>query len=74
MCKTTWALFRISLAKIPDPTQILMELHGRDLLEGKIVDHSDSSAQEDSYAVVEVEGLSHLVGVSSRLIKGILRE
>lgn len=51
-----------------------MELHGRDLLEGKIVDHSDSSAQEDSYAVVEVEGLSHLVGVSSRLIKGILRE
>lgn len=74
MCKTTWVHFRISDIYIPEPVQILMELHGKDLLEGKIIDVSDSSGQEDPYAVVEVVGLSQPVVVAMRHIKGTLRE
>ena len=38
-----------------------MELHGEDFLEGKIVDVSNGPGPEDSYAVVEVQGLSQPV-------------
>jgi hypothetical protein len=74
MCETTWVHFRICDVYIPEPTQVLMELHGKDLLEGRIIDVSDHSSQEDPYAVVEVEGLSQSVVVAMRYIKGIPRE
>jgi hypothetical protein len=74
MCEATSVHFRISDVYFPEPTQILMELHGRDLLEGKIIDVSGSSGQEDPYAVVEVEGLSQPVVVAMRHLKGILSE
>ena len=41
-----------------------MELHGKDFLEGKIVDVSNGPGLEDSYAVVEVRGLSQPVVVA----------
>jgi hypothetical protein len=47
-----------------------MELHGEDMLQGKIIDISDSASQEDAYAVVEVEGLSQPVVVAMKHIKG----
>lgn len=73
MRETKWVNFRISDIYIPEPTQVLMELHGKDLLEGKIIDVSDSGGQEDQYAVVEVEKLSQPVVVAMRHIKGVLR-
>jgi hypothetical protein len=48
-----------------------MELHGTDLLEGRVIDVSDSGGQEDPYAVVEVEGLSQPVIVAITHIKGV---
>jgi hypothetical protein len=39
-----------------------MELHGKDFLEGKII--AVSNGPEDSYAVVEVQGLSQMVVVA----------
>jgi hypothetical protein len=71
MCKATRVNFRISDIYIPEPTQVLTELHGKDLLEGKIIDLSDSGAQGDPYAVIEVERLSQPVVVATRYLKEI---
>ena len=71
MCKATKVNFQISDIYIPEPTQVLMELHGKDLLEGEIIDVSDSGGQEDPYAVIEIEGLSRPVIVAMRHLKEI---
>ena len=55
---------------MPDPTQILMELHGADLLQGKIIDASDSGSVRDAFAVVEVEGFAQPLVVPMNRIKG----
>jgi hypothetical protein len=54
--------------------QILTELHGKDQLQGKVIDVSDAGNEEEAFAVVEVEGLSRPVVVAMRHIKGIIRE
>jgi len=38
-----------------------MELHGKDQLEGRVIDVSDAGFQEEAFAVVEVQGLSQPV-------------
>ena len=59
---------------MPDPAQILMELHGDDVLQGKIIDSSDSGFQQNVFAVVEVEGLAQPVVVPMNRIRGGLCE
>jgi hypothetical protein len=66
MCETTQVNFRISDVYIPEPAQILMQLHGNDLLQGRIVDVSTSVGEENAYAIVEVEGLSQPLVVPVR--------
>ena len=51
-----------------------MELHGDDLLQGKIVNASDSGLQQDAFAVVEVEGLAQPVVVPMNRIRGAVCE
>jgi hypothetical protein len=51
-----------------------MELHGKDLLQGRVIDLSDSGNQNEAFAVVEVEGLSQPVVVPVKHIKGIICE
>jgi hypothetical protein len=69
-----WIQFRIDDAYVPEPAQILMELHGNDFLQGKLIDVSDSGAQDDAFAVVEVEGLSQPVVVAMKNVREIRRE
>jgi hypothetical protein len=71
MRKATKVNFRISDIYIPEPTQVLMELHGRDLLQGEVIDACDSGGQEGLYAVIEIEGLSQPVIVAMRHLKEI---
>jgi len=68
---TNWVQFRIDDVYVPEPAQILMELHGKDLLQGKIIDLSDSGDQEEAFAVVEVQGLSQSVVVAVNNLKKI---
>lgn len=49
--------FRIRDVYVPEPAQILEDLHGQDLLCGRIIDISDRGERQRSYAVVQVEGL-----------------
>jgi hypothetical protein len=58
-----WVSFRICDAYIPEPAQIIMELHGTDRLQGKVIDVSDGGNEKERFAVVEVEGLSQPVVV-----------
>jgi hypothetical protein len=52
----------------PDLTQVLMELHGDDVLTGTVVDMTDSGLQVGAYIVVEVEGLQEPVIVPAEQI------
>ena len=72
--RNRWVNFRISDVYVPDPSQILRELHGRDLLQGKIIDVSDSGTQQEAFAVVEVEGLKQPVVVPMNRIRGSVCE
>jgi hypothetical protein len=69
-----WVTFKIKDVYVPDAAQILMELHGDDLLQGRIIDASDSGFQQDAFAVVEVEGLAEPIVVPMNSIKGPIRE
>jgi hypothetical protein len=68
-----WVQFRINDAYVPEPAQILVELHGTDLLFGKIIDISDRAIGEEAFAVVEVEGLSQPVVVAMKHVKEVPR-
>ena len=68
--RNRWVNFRIEDVYVPEPAQILMKLHGKDLLQGKVIDVSDSGSQQGAFVVVKVEGLAQLVVVPTNLIKG----
>jgi hypothetical protein len=67
--RNTWVNFRICDAYVPEPMQVLMELHGKDQLEGKVIDVSDAGSQEEAFAVIEVQGLSQPVVVPMKHIR-----
>jgi hypothetical protein len=70
--RNQWVHFKIRDVYHPDPTKVLIDLHGNDVLLGKIVDLSDAGMQKDAFAVVEVEGIEELVIVPVELIVGTL--
>jgi len=72
--RNSWVTFKIKDVYVPDPAQILMELHGDDLLQGKIIDSSDSAFQQDAFVVLEVEGLAQPVVVPMNRIRGAVCE
>jgi hypothetical protein len=61
-----WVHFEIRNIYHPDPAAVLMALHGRDLVQGQVVDLSDSGTNEGVYAVVRVESLEQPVIVDVR--------
>jgi predicted ribosome quality control (RQC) complex YloA/Tae2 family protein len=55
--RNQWVQFKIRDVYHPDPTQVLIKLHGNDLLTGKVIDLSDSGLQKEAFVIVEVEGI-----------------
>jgi hypothetical protein len=72
--RNRWVNFQISDIYIPDPGQVLNELHGKDILQGKVIDMSDSGTQQEAFAVVEVEGLKQPVVVPMNRIRSSVSE
>ena len=64
--------FKVRDVYIPDAREILVELYGNDILQGRVLDLSDSGTAKDAFAVVEVEGVSHHVVVPVERILGVL--
>jgi hypothetical protein len=61
--RNQYVRFKISDIHIPDPLVVLYRLHGGDLLQGRVIDMSDSGMQRETFAVVEVEGIEQLLVV-----------
>jgi hypothetical protein len=72
--RNRWVNFQINDIYIPDPYQILNQLHGNDLLQGKVIDVSDGGTQLEAFAVVEVDGLKQPVVVPMNRIKSSVSE
>jgi len=64
--------FKVRDVYLPDARELLMELYGNDILQGKVLDLSDSGTAKQAFAVVEVEGVSHHVVVPMERILGVL--
>ena len=54
--------------------KILTDLHGNDILTGKIIDLSDSGIQKNVFAVIEVEGIQELLVVPVEQILGTIED
>ena len=64
--------FKIRDVYIPDPQMLLLEVYGNDLLQGKVVDISESRSPDGAFAVVEVEGIKQQVVVPLERILGVM--
>jgi hypothetical protein len=64
--------FRIRDVYIPDPREVLVELYANDILQGKVLDLTDSGSAKRAFAVVEVDGVAHHVIVPMERILGVL--
>lgn len=53
--------FRVRDIHIPEPQELLMKLHGDDLLQGTAIDLSDDGVHKDAFVVIEVAGIAHPV-------------
>ena len=63
--------FRICDIFYPDCRQILFRLHGNDILQGKVIDLSDSGTVDGSFVELKVDGLAEQVIVPLERIIGI---
>ena len=59
--RNRWVHFRVLDIYYPDPTKVLIDLHGNEILTGKVLDLSDSGMQKDAFIVVKVEGVEEPV-------------
>ena len=70
--KHRWVHFKIRDVYIPDPQMLLLEVYGDDLLQGQVVDISDSGNPEGAFAVVNVEGIKQQLIVPVQRILGVV--
>jgi hypothetical protein len=70
--KDRWIHFKVCDVYIPDPEKLLIQLYGDDLIQGKVIDLSDSGTQQGRFAVVQVEGLEQPVIVPVERIRGVV--
>ena len=63
--------FRICDIFYPDFQQVLFGLHGNDVLQGRVIDLSEGSGLEGSFAEIEVEDLEQRVILPVDRILGI---
>ena len=63
--------FKISDIYIPDPRLLIWQLHGDDLLQGKVIDLSDSGSQQAAFAVIKVKGMEQPMIVPVDCLLGV---
>jgi hypothetical protein len=69
--RNRWVHFKVSDVHIPNAEQVLLELYGDHLLQGQVMDISESGKQ-GKFAVVKVDGISTPVIISLNSILGVL--
>lgn len=68
--RNRWVHFKISDVHIPEPAQLLHDLYGNHLLQGRVREMSTAAGQR--YAVVDVEGIPTPVIIAIDRILGVL--
>ena len=63
--------FQICRVHLPEPCDVLMQLHGNDLLQGEVLDVTADRGTQTWYAVVQVTGVKELVIVPVEQIMGV---
>ncbi len=61
--------FFINDVHLPDPTEILAELHGQDVLSGHVTDLTECRAEGEVFAVIDVEAMTRPLVVPTRCLK-----
>jgi hypothetical protein len=64
--------FKVRDVYIPDPREILVELYANDILQGRVLDLTDSGTTKEAFVVVEVEGVGRHVIVPIERILSVL--
>jgi len=64
--------FKVRDVYLPDAREILIELYGNDIMQGRVLDLSDSGVAKRAFVVVEVEGVKNHVVVQMECILGVL--
>jgi hypothetical protein len=63
--------FKVSDVTIPGPQEVVNELYGGDIVQGKVVDITKSGAQEQAFIIVKVEGMNALLILPAEKVIGI---
>ena len=63
--------FKVSDVTIPGPQEVVNELYGRDIVQGKVVDITVNGAMEQAFIIVKVEGLNPLIILPAEKVIGI---
>ena len=64
--------FKLRDVYLPDPRDLSLELHANDILQGRVLDLTDSGSTQHAYAVVEIEGIAGHVIVPMERILGVV--
>ena len=64
--------FKMRDVYMPEPRDISLALHAHDILQGRVLDLTDSGATKRAFAVVEIEGFAGHVIVPMEHIIGVL--
>jgi hypothetical protein len=64
--------FKLRDIFVPPPGEVLDELHGGDILQGRVVGFTERGIDCGTYAVIEVDGLKHAVVVPVERILGVV--
>jgi hypothetical protein len=63
--------FKVSDVTIPGPQEVVNELYGRDIIQGKVVDITMSGAAEQAFIIVKVDGMNPLLILPAEKVIGI---
>jgi hypothetical protein len=64
--------FQLRDVHMPDPRDVSLELHAHDILQGRVLDLTDSGATRDAFVVVEIDGVAGPVIVPMERIIGVI--
>lgn len=63
--------FKVSDVTIPAPQTVVTELYGGDIVQGKVVDITESGTQEQAFIVVKVDAMKDFLILPAEKVIGI---
>lgn len=66
--------FKVSDVTVPGPQEVVNELYGGDIVQGKVVDLTESGTQERAFIVVKVEGMKDFLILPAEKVIGIAEQ